>query len=130
MELQKAIQEAGLDITQVLGSYQEFISNQLALPENSQISASEYSQLISNIRTLIVSELLELKSEIQDLKDDNDGEMTNMQWEINSILKDKLSNITDSLFPSAIFYINMSRKEISSQIINEQTKGTKGKLHA
>ncbi len=130
MELQKAMQEAGLDITQVLGSYQEFISDQLALPENSQISASEYSQLISNIRTLIVSELLELKSEIQDLKDDNNGEMTNMQWEINSILKDKLSNITDSLFPSAIFYINMSRKEISSQIINEQTKGTKGKLHA
>lgn len=130
LDLQDSLQECGLDITDALTSYKDFIENQLILPENSQITEAEHTQLINNIRTLVVTEFLQLNEEIQSLKDDNDGSMENMQWEANNILKDALSHLTESLFPSAIFYLQMSRPEISSQIINAETKGSKKKLHA
>jgi hypothetical protein len=63
-----------------------------------------------------------LKVDLYDLKDKNDGKLKNKQWDINTAMKDRLGNITDSLLPSAIFYLNMSKDEISNQIIDKNTK--------
>ena len=117
-EIQEAnilLSEAGLNIYSLLGTYKDYIETSLALPINSKITPEQYSKIIWNIKTLIITRVEQVVEKIKDIKEDQTS-LANMWLHINKFVKDEMEDISKILLSSSKFYIDMSTPEFREKL--------------
>lgn len=95
-----------LDISWLLKSYMQYMNNHLWNYDKTNIDKQDYDILLANIKTLILSNIRNISVNIDELE-----WISKNKWEINAQIVDSLSPVKESLFPSALFYLNFHKIE-------------------
>lgn len=130
IENNEQMKELWFSTLEALKKYQDYIEDELNLNSNSELSNSDYLNMISNIKWIILKKLFISLWNLDRYKNDR-WKLENMQWIANSNLKEDLSDVP-ALLITWKFYLLMKQKDSrwyfwninqkSNEIKNERMK--------
>ncbi|MCP4523952.1 MAG: hypothetical protein GY828_07085, partial [Candidatus Gracilibacteria bacterium] len=101
-EFNELLSSANLNITPLLLEYKNFIESELMLPEGAHMTQQEHQNMIQNIKTLINSQIGELKK-LEKKYESLEG----MSIALNANIKESFQEFSKTVLTSAKFYIDM-----------------------
>ena len=109
LENSESMKELWFSTLESLKKYQNYIEKELKLSSNSEVSSSDYNNMILNIKLIITKKLFDSLWNLDQYKNDK-WKLENMQWIVNSNSKDNLSDVS-ALLITWKFYLLMKEKD-------------------